>query len=45
MVKVSGNLDVTYKLYDGYRHEILNEIGKEKVYSDILAWTNVRIET
>lgn len=45
MIKASGNQDVTYKLYDGYRHEILNEIGKEKVYNDILAWTNVRIET
>ena len=45
MIKASGNQDVTYKLYDGYRHEILNEIGKEQVYRDILAWTNVRIET
>lgn len=41
----SGKLDLTYKLYEDYRHEILNEIGKEKVYEDILAWTNVRIET
>ncbi len=41
----SGKVDLTYKIYEDYRHEILNEIGKEKVYEDILAWTNVRIET
>ena len=45
MFKKSGKEDLTYKLYEGYRHEILNEIGKEKVYADILAWTNVRIDT
>ena len=45
MFKESGKVDLTYKLYDGFRHEILNEIGKEQVYSDLLAWMNVRIDT
>ena len=45
MFKKSGKNDVTYKLYEGMRHEILNEIGKEEVREDILAWTNVRITT
>ena len=31
-----AHLDV--KLYDGARHEILNEINREEVYADILAW-------
>lgn len=35
---------VELKLYDGLRHEILNEIGKEAVYEDLLNWINKRIE-
>jgi len=37
--KVYTNLgirDVQLKIYDGLRHEILNETGKEEVYDDIL---------
>lgn len=45
MFKTSGKEDLTYKLYDGCRHEILNEIGKEQIYADLLAWMNVRIDT
>lgn len=41
----AGILDLTCKLYENDRHEILNETDKEKVYSDILAWMNVRIDT
>ena len=33
-----GIKDLEYKLYKEYRHEILNEIGKEAVYDDILSW-------
>ncbi len=32
--------NVSMKLYDGMRHEILNEHGKEEVYNDILEWIN-----
>lgn len=45
MHKVSGALDVTYKLYENDRHEILNETDKQVVFEDILAWMNVRIDT
>ncbi len=34
--------DVTYKLYENDRHEILNETDKETVYADIFSWMNIR---
>ncbi|MCX7711307.1 MAG: lysophospholipase [Clostridia bacterium] len=34
----SGIQDITFKLYEGGRHEMLNEINREKVISDILMW-------
>lgn len=34
----SNHNDVSLKLYDGMRHEILNEPTKADVYRDILAW-------
>jgi len=33
-----GCRDVTMKLYPGGRHEMLNEINKDEVYADVLAW-------
>lgn len=30
--------DVELIMYKDYRHEILNELGKETVYKDVLAW-------
>lgn len=39
-----GIENVKMKLYDGMRHEILNEIGKEEVYKDILIWLSETIE-
>ncbi|MDO5033701.1 MAG: alpha/beta fold hydrolase [Eubacteriales bacterium] len=33
-----GHRDVELKLYPGMRHEILNEIGKEEVYQDLVQW-------
>ena len=34
----SGVKNLEIKLYEGMRHEILNEIGKEEVYDDVLRW-------
>ena len=34
----SGVENVTCKIYEGSRHELLNEINKEDVYSDIAEW-------
>lgn len=45
MYKAAGILDLTYKLYENDRHEILNEIDKNVVFEDLLAWMNVRIDT
>lgn len=40
----AGLLDITWKLYEDDRHEILNESDRETVYHDILAWLNVHTE-
>ena len=45
MYKEVGMLDLTYKLYQNDRHEILNETDKQVVFEDLLAWMNVRIDT
>jgi alpha-beta hydrolase superfamily lysophospholipase len=34
----AGIKNIQMKLYKDMRHEILNEIGKEEVYKDILSW-------
>ena len=39
-----GIKDVTLKLYDGCRHEILHELNKNEVYDDILNWLNAHIK-
>ena len=38
----AGMEDVTVKLYASMRHEPLNEVGREQVYGDILAWLQRR---
>jgi len=38
-----GSKDKTLKLYDGYVHDLLNDIGKEAVLADIQAWIDARI--
>lgn len=37
----NAGCDVTMKLYEGYRHEILNDKCKEEVISDILNWLEI----
>lgn len=39
----AGMKDVSIKLYPGGRHEMLNEINKDEVYADILAWLGSKI--
>jgi alpha-beta hydrolase superfamily lysophospholipase len=36
--KKAGVKNITYNVYPGCRHEILNEINKEEVYADLLKW-------
>lgn len=33
-----GFTDVTLKLYEGDRHEVLNELDRHTVYEDLGAW-------
>jgi alpha-beta hydrolase superfamily lysophospholipase len=39
----AGCKDVTLTLYPEMRHEILNEIGREKVWSDIAQWIEAKL--
>lgn len=39
----AGVRDVTMKLYPGMRHEILNDVCRETVYRDLLAWMEARM--
>lgn len=36
----SGHTNVTVKLYENCRHEILNELNKDEVINDIITWLN-----
>jgi alpha-beta hydrolase superfamily lysophospholipase len=38
----AGSKDKTYKLYEGYYHEIYNEVEKQKPLSDMAEWLNKR---
>jgi acylglycerol lipase len=39
----AGSRDKTLKLYEGHFHDLLNDIGKEEVMADILAWIDKRL--
>jgi len=41
----AGSTDKTLKLYDGYFHDLLNDVGKEIVVRDIIAWLDARVTT
>lgn len=38
--KKAGLKDVTMKLYEGDRHELVNELDRETVYADVWEWIN-----
>lgn len=38
--RYSNNTKVDYHIYDGMRHEVLNEIDRESVYKDVIDWLN-----
>ncbi len=40
-----GVSDLQFKIYEGMRHEILNETNKRQVYEDIIGWLEQRINT
>jgi acylglycerol lipase len=39
----TGSSDKTLKLYQDHYHDLLNDIGKEKVIADVLAWMSARV--
>ena len=40
LMRKVGYANVSWKLYEGMRHEILNERDKGEVYRDLLKWLN-----
>ncbi|MBQ8592201.1 MAG: lysophospholipase [Lachnospiraceae bacterium] len=43
-MKAAGIKDIDIKLYDGGRHEILNEIDKEIIYADVYKFLKTHIQ-
>jgi len=43
MFRAAGCRDVTVKLYPGGRHEMFNEIGRQEVMDDLLAWLEQKL--
>jgi acylglycerol lipase len=39
----AGSTDKTLMLYDGHAHDLLNDLDKETVMGDIVAWINARL--
>lgn len=42
-LKKTGHKNVSMKLYEGARHEILNEINRKEVYADIIEWLDDKV--
>jgi alpha-beta hydrolase superfamily lysophospholipase len=40
----AGIRDVTYKFYPEARHEMLNEINRDEVFRDVIAWLDGHLE-
>jgi len=39
----AGSTDKTLKLYDGHFHDLLNDLGREEVFGDIVDWIDQRL--
>lgn len=39
----AGSKDKTLKLYDGYYHDLLNDVGKKLIVSDIKFWLDAHL--
>jgi len=40
----AGSRDKTLKLYDGYFHDLLADVGKQQVMADIQAWIDAHLQ-
>ncbi len=45
LLREAGVENLSLKLYDGCRHEVLNELNRKDTYAELLEWMNARIET
>lgn len=43
-LKKTGHTNVAMKIYEGARHEILNETNRSEVYEDIIKWLDEQVE-
>ena len=43
MFTLAGNEKLDMLMYDGARHEVLNEINRKDVYEDLYTWLNKEI--
>jgi alpha-beta hydrolase superfamily lysophospholipase len=43
-LKEAGIKDVSYRLYEGARHELLNETNREEVTEDVINWIHEKIK-
>jgi acylglycerol lipase len=41
--ETAGSRDKTLKLYEGHVHDLLNDLSKEKVMADVIAWIHGRL--
>jgi len=41
--ETAGSADKTLKLYDGHAHDLLNDLGRDGVMSDIVGWIAARL--
>lgn len=42
-VERAGSADKTLKIYDGFYHELFNEVGAEQVLGDLVAWLDAHV--
>jgi alpha-beta hydrolase superfamily lysophospholipase len=45
LLKKSGHLNVDYQVYKDFRHETLNEIGREQAMQDFVLWADKCVDT
>jgi len=41
--EAAGATDKTLKLYDGHSHDLFNDLGRERVLADVVAWVDARL--
>lgn len=39
----AGSTDKTLTVYDGHYHDLLNDLGRERVFADIVGWIEARL--